>query len=130
MKITGTYVVYKYPRLRLSVSQTQSSQDNLPKMKLCSQPRSFPSSYVWHIYLTVFCLHSASHRSRVLANTFRVVQAFSMSLPLILLNIYTLLSVLHKDDENLDLSRLIDHLTEGINGNCPCPPSVIGNVER
>jgi len=78
----------------------------------------FPSPllvYVWHIYLTVFCLRTASHRSRVLANTFRVVQAFSMSLPLILLNIYTLLSVLHKDDENLDLSRLIDHLAEGIN---------------
>ena len=54
-----------------------------------------------------------------------------MSLPLILLNIYTLLSVLHKDDENLDLSRLINHLAEGINGNCPGPPSVvIGNVER
>jgi len=78
----------------------------------------FPSPilvYVWHIYLTVFCLRTASHRSRVLANTFRVVQAFSMSLPLILLNVYTLLSVLHKDDENLDLSRLISHLAEGIN---------------
>ena len=85
---------------------------------------------MWHIYLTVFCLRTASHRSRVLANTFRVVQAFSMSLPLILLNIYTLLSVLHKDDENLDLSRLIDHLAEGINGNCPSPSSVIGNVAR
>ena len=54
-----------------------------------------------------------------------------MSLPLILLNVYTLLSVLHKDDENLDLSRLISHLAEGINGNCPCPRSVvIGRVGR
>ncbi len=77
------------------------------------------SRYIWHIYLTAFCLRAQAQRSKILANCFRMVQAFSMSLPLILLNLYTLLSILKVDDENLDLSNLTKHLSEGINGNCP-----------
>jgi hypothetical protein len=60
----------------------------------------------------------SAQRAKILGNCFRMVQAFSMSLPLILLNFYTLLSILVVDEENLDLSNLTNHLAEGINGKC------------
>ena len=69
-----------------------------------------------------------SQRSKILANTFRMVQAFTSSLPLLLLNLYTLLSILkidnpeadgNSDEAALDIGLLTKHLQEGINGNCP-----------
>ena len=77
-------------------------------------------SYIWHLYLTAFCNQVDSQRSRILANTFRVIQAFSSSIPLILVNFYVILSIMKiPDSDALDLSRLTCHLQEGINGNCP-----------
>ncbi len=42
----------------------------------------FPSPifvYIWHLYLTAFCSQADSVRSKVLANTFRLIQVFMMS---------------------------------------------------
>ena len=57
-----------------------------------------------------------SQHLRILANTFRMVQAVSCSIPLILLNVHTLLNVLaveEEDKECLDIQVLDMHLDKG-----------------
>ena len=81
--------------------------------------------YVWHLYLSAFFTQAESQRSKILANTFRIVQAFTCSLPLIILNFYTLLEILQvegRESEALNIKQLTEHLGEGINGNCPFSP--------
>ena len=56
--------------------------------------------YVWVVFSK-----KKSLRVRELANTFRIVQAFSMSVPLILLHIRTLLDILQTDDADWDLAN-------------------------
>eukprot|EP00095_Tigriopus_kingsejongensis_P005092 maker-scaffold159_size295958-snap-gene-1.38 protein:Tk05092 transcript:maker-scaffold159_size295958-snap-gene-1.38-mRNA-1 annotation:"conserved hypothetical protein" len=79
----------------------------------------FPSPlfvYIWHLYLTAFCSQPESQRSKILANVFRLVQALSCSIPLLLLNLYTLISILHAEEsQSLNLTTLGDHLSLDIN---------------
>lgn len=79
----------------------------------------FPSPlfvYIWHLYLTAFCSQPESQRSKILANVFRLVQAFCSSVPLILLNIFTLISILQSNDSRaLNLTTLGAHLSFGLN---------------
>ena len=77
---------------------------------------TFFCSYIWHLYLSAFCIPGQSQRSKVLANTFRLIQAVTSSIPLILLNLYTLLSILQVDERTLDLNVLGKHLGQGLNG--------------
>ena len=84
-------------------------------------------SYIWHLYLSAFCFdRMASQQSRILANTFRMVQALCSSVPLLILNLYTLMATLKVEgqDDALDISQLTAHLDEGSNGKCAlrlCP---------
>ena len=57
-------------------------------------------SYVWDLFS-----NKKYRRVRELANIFRIVQSFSMSLPLILLHIRTLLDTLQTDDADWDLEN-------------------------
>ena len=79
-----------------------------------------PFSYIWHLYKYFFGTRpedaSLSRKAKQLANTFRMVQAFVMSVPLILINIVTLINVFRvpgQEHEEVDFNRLSSHLEEG-----------------
>ena len=75
----------------------------------------FPSPvfvYVWHLYLSAFTVDlTHSTQAKVLANTFRVVQALTSSVPLLIVNLYTLFDIMSVNN-GLDISLLTNHLAE------------------
>jgi len=77
----------------------------------------FPSPlfiYIWHLYLSMFSSRKDSMQSKQLANTFRIVQAFVCSVPLILINIVTLINALKvetpESEMHADLHKLANHM--------------------
>lgn len=71
--------------------------------------------YVWHLYLSALGSRQSAANSRKLANTFRMVQAIITSVPLLVLNLTTLVSMLKSDEggvDILDLRLLSAHLSE------------------
>ena len=71
------------------------------------------------MYLHVFGHYKKSKESLIAANTFRLTQALVMSVPLLILNMVTLISSLKTTDlrgqNALDLVLLKDHINEGMN---------------
>lgn len=76
----------------------------------------FPSPlflYIWHLYLSMFTNTKEAERSKLLSNTFRVVHAVCASLPLMLINLITLINELRVDgmeDYAIDIELLKKHM--------------------
>jgi hypothetical protein len=63
----------------------------------------------------MFLKKSDAEKAKSLADKFRIIQAFVTSVPLMLLNIITLINALKVPGEDiLDVSYLSQHLGEGI----------------
>ena len=63
----------------------------------------------------MFLKKSDAEKAKSLADKFRIIQAFVTSVPLMLLNIITLINALKVHGEDiLDISFLSQHLGEGI----------------
>ena len=70
--------------------------------------------YIWHLYLSMFLKKSDADKAKSLSDKFRIIQAFVTSVPLLLLNVITLINALKVDGyEILDISYLSLHLNEG-----------------
>lgn len=74
--------------------------------------------YIWHLYLSMFSSRKDSMQSKQLANTFRIVQAFVCSVPLLLINFVTLVNALKVDtpesgESQADLHKLANHMGSG-----------------
>ena len=70
--------------------------------------------YIWHLYLRMFPNKPQAQEVKHLANTFRIVHALVTSVPLLLLNLITLVNSLKYSDDALDVSYLVKHLNAGI----------------
>ena len=72
--------------------------------------------YIWHLYLSMFLKKSDADKAKSLSDKFRIIQAFVTSVPLMLLNVITLINALKVEGHDvLDISYLSQHLNEGKN---------------
>lgn len=75
----------------------------------------FPSPlflYLWHLYLSMFSSLRESETSKMLSNTFRMVHSCVSSMPLMVINVATLINQLRVDgleDYVIDLTSIYDH---------------------
>ena len=84
---------------------------DIEKQLLC-----FIFRYIWHLYLSMFLKKSDADKAKSLSDKFRIIQAFLTSVPLMLLNVITLINALKVEGyEVLDISYLSQHLGEGKN---------------
>ena len=66
----------------------------------------------------MFAKKSDAEKAKTLADRFRIIQAFVISVPLMLLNIITLINELKvPGNDVLDISYLADHLHAGMTSN-------------
>ena len=71
---------------------------------------------MWHLYQSMFGTVRQSVTSKVLSNTFRMTHAVVASLPLMIINLVTLINILRVDgleDYALDIHLLQEHMSEG-----------------
>jgi len=71
--------------------------------------------YLWHLYLSMFSSLRESETSKLLSNSFRMVHACVCSMPLMIINISTLINQLRVDgleDWALDIRELSSHMEE------------------
>eukprot|EP00096_Caligus_rogercresseyi_P011208 TRINITY_DN4342_c0_g1_i1.p1 TRINITY_DN4342_c0_g1~~TRINITY_DN4342_c0_g1_i1.p1 ORF type:complete len:520 (-),score=63.06 TRINITY_DN4342_c0_g1_i1:739-2298(-) len=85
---------------------------------LCLSLFGFPCPmfvYIWSIYLNIFG-HKRRKDARITANIFRIVQALSYSVPVLIINIMTLLGSLKSESAagniTLNLNSLSSHIDE------------------
>lgn len=73
---------------------------------------SFHFRYLWHLYLSMFSSLRESETSKMLSNTFRMVHSCVTSMPLMVINIATLINQLRVDgleDYVIDLDSISEH---------------------
>lgn len=71
--------------------------------------------YLWHLYLSMFSSLRESETSKLLSNSFRMVHACICSMPLMIINVSTLINQLRVDgleDWAIDIRELQSHTAE------------------